>query len=162
MNKPLPTRRRMPAQKPGRSVQEVATPVEFIDAVQDRFGPITFDLAALKSNSVVERFYSPKDDSLQQRWHQHEGWLWLNPPFSDIGPWARKCVAEAAHGAHILLLTPASVGADWFRFHLFPNAYVLYLSPRLQFAGHPHPYPKDLALTVFCHDMHGQDTWRWM
>ena len=36
----------MPAQKPGRSKQNYGTPDAFIKAVEDRYGPLMFDLAA--------------------------------------------------------------------------------------------------------------------
>jgi phage N-6-adenine-methyltransferase len=142
------------------SVQTYATPPDFMAAVAPRFGKPAFDLAASTDNTKAARFYSEADDSLKQSWHKLGGWLWLNPPFSDIAPWAEKCAAEMRLGARILFLTPASVGANWFQRHVVPNAHVLELSPRLSFDGH-QPYPKDLVLSVFCCSLTGRSHWAW-
>jgi phage N-6-adenine-methyltransferase len=158
----------MPVQKPGRSVQVVGTPRDLLNAVEKRFGPITLDLAANRENRVCENFFGPGthlvggEDSLAP----NVSWRglslrWINPEFSDIDPWAAKCAAERHH-AFIAMLTPASVGADWFREHVHQKAMVLFLSPRITFVGHTQPYPKDCILSVFGPFVApGYDCWRW-
>lgn len=156
--------RKMPAQKPGRSIQEVATPVDFLNAVQSRFGEFGWDLAASQDNTCAPDWFDKERDSLRQGWHQlpvQGRWLWLNPEFADINPWAEKCAAEMRLGARILLLTPASVGAKWFQKHVVPAAHVIELSDRIQFVGHTHPFPKDLCLSVFCAGLTGRSGWAW-
>lgn len=153
-----------PRQKPGRSCQTYGTPWEFIRAVEARFGPLVCDLAASSENAKAPAFYSKEGNALVQDWHLDypTGNLWLNPPFEDIGPWAEKCAAESTkrHG-FILLLTPASIGSNWFAAHVNRKAMVLGLSPRLQFEGTTAPYIKDLALSVYGHGLSGADCWRW-
>lgn len=161
-----------PVQKPHRSKQDYETPRDFIAAVERRFGPVVHDLAAHSENCVVPSFYSKEQNALVQPWAEHfpVGNLWLNPEFGDIGPWAERCALESApstgqHGvAHrlgfIFLLTPASIGCNWFAEHVVDKAYVLGLRPRLSFDG-VNPYPKDLSLSIFGHGLHGFDTWRW-
>jgi phage N-6-adenine-methyltransferase len=158
--------RAMPAQQPGNSKQDYATPREFLDAVERRFGPIRFDLAAHHGNHVVENYYgpgSPKgEDSFKQNWSLLGGVLWLNPEFADIAPWAEKCKTDGAAGARVKMLVPASVGSDWFREHVHHRALVLALSPRLTFVGETDPYPKDLMLCAFGPWIApGFDCWRW-
>jgi len=51
-----PAARLVPAQKPGRSKQDYATPREFLDAVEQKFGPIGWDLAADHVSSVAGGF----------------------------------------------------------------------------------------------------------
>jgi phage N-6-adenine-methyltransferase len=147
------------------SKQDYGTPTVFTDAVQKRFGKIVFDLAAHNdgSNAVVDRWYGPRDNSLEQRWHRisKRGLLWLNPPFERIDLWVKKCAAEAALGARIALLIPASIDAVWFREHVLGKAMVLGLSPRITFVGETHPYPKPMMLVVYDSGMHGFDQWRW-
>lgn len=151
---------KMPEQKPGRSKQDYGTPREFIEAVERRFGPISFDLAASSHNKVVDAYFDERKDSLKQTWRRIPGLLWLNPPFGDIDPWAEKCADESKHGARIAFLTPASVGANWFQDRVVPSAHVLELSPRLSFDG-VHPFPKDLVLSVFYAGLTGRSGWRW-
>lgn len=154
----------MPKQKPGRSKQDYGTPPEFIEAVEDRFGTITFDLSASKSNAVADRFFDIEADSLVQDWTKLDGVLWLNPPFARIDPWAKKCAASRSPKCDrtILMLTPASVGSNWFASHVHGVASVLALSPRITFVGETAGYPKDLILSVFGGGhAPGFSQWRW-
>jgi len=153
-----------PIQKPGRSKQDYGTPVEFIAACVARFGPLVCDLAASAENAKAPAFYDRERNSLTVPWAEEHptGTLWLNPEFADIGPWAEKCAAESLkRQGLILLLTPASVGSNWFAAHVNRKAMVLGLSPRLQFEGTTAPYPKDLSLSVFGMGFNGFDCWRW-
>lgn len=165
----------MPRQKPGESVQEVGTPRDFLDAVERRFGPVGLDLAANASNAVCRLWAGPGspleggEDALAPSF----GWgsstpargqgplRWINPPFANIDPWAAKCAAERHH-AFIAMLTPASVGSNWFAEHVHQKALVLAIRPRLIFVGSTDPYPKDLILSVWgplvCA---GFDVWKW-
>lgn len=164
-------RRVMPKQKPGRSVQEVGTPYEFLAAVQNRFGAIVWDLAADASNHVVDDWSGPgsvkQPDSLAGAWWAlPPGLLWLNPPYANIADWAAKCARARAEGHgnskthRIALLVPASVGTNWFADHVAEKALVLFLRPRLTFVGHRDPYPKDLMLAVYG-ERPGYECWRW-
>ena len=151
-----------PAQKPGRSKQDYGTPIEFIDTVQRRFGELSWDLACTRANCVAHRgiMFDGGVDSLTQDWTLLEGNLWLNPPFGDIPRWAAKCKASAGKGRRIIMLTPASIGTNWFAEHVHGSALVLGLNPRLTFAGEKAPYPKDLMLSVWGDEV-GFNVWRW-
>ena len=48
-----------PKQKPHRSEQVVQTPADFMAAVRGRFGVPNLDVAALPSNALAPRFYTP-------------------------------------------------------------------------------------------------------
>ncbi len=152
-----------PVQKPRRSKQDYGTPWPFIHAVERRFGPLVGDLAATADNAKAPSFIRPEQDSLTVPWATIYplGNLWLNPEFTDIDPWAEKCAYESKkrHGL-ILMLTPASIGTDWFASHVNRQAMVIGLSPRLVFEGCTDPYPKDLMLSVYG-GFAGFDCWRW-
>lgn len=155
----------MPLQRPATSEQVVATPPLFLEALKVRLGieDFAWDLAALADNTVAPRgFYSPEENSLDQPWHLHAGWLWLNPPFSDITPWVQKAWDESRQGATIAVLVPASTGANWWSHHVLGKAYVTFLNGRLTFVGHTAPYPKDLALLLYAPFLEGGACWwRW-
>jgi phage N-6-adenine-methyltransferase len=151
-----------PRQKPGRSFQNYATPREFFDAVERVYGKMNFDLAADEHNTKAGSYYYDEGiDSLKQDWTKLKGNLWLNPPFGDIAPWARKCLESCSFtaGRLIFLLTPASVGTDWFERYVHGYARVLPLLPRLSFDGRS-PYPKDLMMSLFGVPP-GFTPWRW-
>lgn len=156
----------MPAQRPHKSRQNYATPWEFVVAVEARFGPLAFDLAAEDGTCKVRNdpsaYFGPGGvarDSLAQDWTKLEGNLWLNPPFGAIEEWARKCEESAREGRRILFLVPASVGTNWHANHIDGKARVYFLRPRLCFDGIA-PFPKDLML-VFYGDEPGYECWNW-
>lgn len=82
-------------------------------------------------------------DAFAQDWSTL-GSGWLNCEFGDIAPWAEKC----GKGGESTLLTPASVGSNWMRDHVFGIADVYLLSGRLCFDG-KNVFPKDCALSHF-------------
>lgn len=132
------------------SKQDYATPLEFIAAVERRFRPITLDLAAHADNTKSKRWYGPggeAPDSFEANW-QIPGLLWLNPPFNAIPRWSARCAAESAKGAEILMIVPASVGANWFRDSVAPSADVYLLNGRMSFDGKDQ-FPKDCLLAHY-------------
>jgi hypothetical protein len=154
-----------PSINKGKSKQDYGTPIAFIQAVEKRFGPLVADLACTRANAKAPKGYHFDDgmDSLAYDWADDfpTGNLWLNPPFADIAPWAAKCDLESNRHGLILLLTPASIGSNWFAQHVHGKAMVLGLAPRLTFEGTSDPYPKDLMLSVFGMGLKGFDVWRW-
>ena len=154
-----------------QSKQDYGTPAEFIRAVVKRFGPLGFDLAASKSNTVVRGyFFTAEENALKQNWAAAlNGSLgWLNPPFERLDLWAAKCAQEAQRGARVLLLAPGSTGANWYWNHVAPHAAVLSIAPRLEFDGYvnpktgkPDPYPKDLILAAYGLGVTGFNRWVW-
>lgn len=137
---------------------DTRTPRDLLDAIEARFGRLTFDLAATAESNVTgasTQFFGPEDDALSRPWPRHAGErLWLNPPFDKIGPWAAKCVqwvdtAPANSGARLLLLVPASVDSVWWHDSVRGFARVLALAPRVTFVGHAQPFPKAMALCVY-------------
>lgn len=98
----------MPQQKPGKSEQVVCTPPEFLSSVRDRLciREFAIDLAASHGNAVCELYLTEEMDSLVQAWSswnrpRDRQWMWLNPPFADIRPWAEKCWLESRKGARL-------------------------------------------------------------
>lgn len=158
----------LPAQKPGKSKQDVQTPNELMAAIQSQFNVQLWkmDLAADSTNSVSGvRFLGPGsqicEDSFKYQWPA-DGDCWLNPPFSDIEPWAARCFhVSQKRAGRIFMLVPASTGANWFQDYLDGAAHCIFLSPRVQFVGHTHPYPKDLVLAIWSGVCGGYSTWRW-
>jgi phage N-6-adenine-methyltransferase len=138
----------------GKSKQDYHTPWDFIHACEKKFmGKMIIDLAASAENAKAPVFFTEAQDSLSIPWHKQprefHQWFWLNPPFDNIAPWAKKCAEESTKGAAILFLTPASVGSNWFRDFVYPHAEVHGLNGRIQFVGADDPYPKDCILSAF-------------
>ena len=156
----------------GKSKQNYATPQDFRTAVINKFGWPGFDLAADSSNHFANNhwsapgtaFFDEEKDAFKQDWTALGELLWLNPPFDNIAPWAKKCYEAARSKTKILFLVPASVGSNWFSHYVHNCAMVYFLSPRLCFDG-KNPYPKDMLLASY-NDLHyvgkcGYECWRW-
>lgn len=143
-----------PSIKRGQSSGDIWTPRVFIDAVEKTFGPLVWDLAATAENARCENYYTPKENSLSIRWaYYHAGCspLWLNPPYSNIAPWAEKCAVESGKGACVLLLVPGSIGANWYWDFVEPYSNV-YSVGRMVF---DNCFDKDgkLVTTVYSKDL---------
>jgi site-specific DNA-methyltransferase (adenine-specific) len=172
-----------PVQKPGRSKQDYETPPDLIAAIEARWGKLTVDLAARADNAKCPRFITPEQDSLVQDWAAWigDGIGWLNPEFADISEWAAKCAG--CIGIRAIMLTPASIGSEWFADHCELTAKVVGLRPRICFGGchqlypakHPKAgqrncdescfgcatYPKDCMLTLWGFGPPTFESWRW-
>lgn len=153
------------------SSQEYGTPPEFLRAVERRFGKIGFDLAANKKNHVVDSWFGPgsdeAEDALKVDWRPYLRELrrviqipWLNPPFSDIEPFAEKLQFYRNERIFMPMLAPASIGTRWYEKHARDYCITIGLTAcRLKFIGATDTYPKDLALYVYGYGLHGFMTW---
>ncbi len=155
----------MPAQRPHRSEQVVQTDPLLIAAVVRRWGALEIDLAATAENTQAPSYITKELNSLSVPWGAY--WpktrMWLNPEYTDLTTWSAKCAAEAARltgEGRIFLLTPASVGSNWFREYVDGKARVYLLNGRLKFVGHTQCYPKDCILSVYG-ETPGYEVWRW-
>jgi len=157
----------MPDQKPGKSRQNYGTPSNFLLATLGLLGASDFawDLAADEFNTVTANgWFDEKTNSLVQDWaakSAKRGWLWLNPPFTDIYPWARKAYEESLRGANVAMLVPLST-AEWWQDWVDNKAFVLLLAGRLTFVGETAAYPKDCALILYTRpQLTGYKLWKW-
>lgn len=158
-----------PEQKPGRSKQDYATPHDFIDAAKARIGIEAFahDFAADATNTKAATYFDEARDAFSvPNWADwcYSGWGWLNPPFSNIAPWAARCRTTREAGGSIAFLVPAAVGSNWFRDYVDGHALVLLLNGRIHFMpDRPNwGYPKDCILALFSPEIApGYEVWSW-
>lgn len=83
------------------------TPDDFFASVNAEHG-FTLDAAANRENAKVAQFFDRASDGLSQPWAPHV--VWCNPPFSNIGAWVAKAIAETRHGGcpKVVMLLPAN------------------------------------------------------
>lgn len=66
---------------------EWETPQDFFDEL-DREFKFTLDACALPENAKCDRYFTPEQDGLKQKW---AGTVWCNPPYGrEIGKWVKK------------------------------------------------------------------------
>jgi len=93
------------------------TPPELFAAINAEFRFIG-DVAASEINALHQRYLTEQQDALQVDWLKHfgTGYVWCNPPYSNIMPWAEKASEECAKGIGTVMLVPADTSVGWFRY----------------------------------------------
>ncbi len=135
------------------SKQDHDTPIELIKVIEELKGrSFIVDLAATSENSKASHYLTPEMDSLSISWANifSGGMGWLNPEFGMIRAFMEKCAKEGGSDFTIYGLVPASIGALWYREHVYPYATTYALHPRLPFEGwHETAFPKDCILCEY-------------
>jgi len=118
------------------------TPAEYIDAARQVMGAIDLDPASSELAQTVVKatvYLTRFDDGLRQvRWlHQR---IWLNPPYSNPGPWIEKLIREHQAGPYCteaLVLVNNATETAWFQALLqrFPACFP---AKRIAFWRHDH------------------------
>lgn len=76
------------------------------------------DAAAAQHNALCRKFITAEQNTLETPWADYlnvPGYVWLNPPYSDISPFVKKAAAESANQIGTVMLVPADTSVGWFR-----------------------------------------------
>lgn len=93
----------------------------------------TLDVCATAKSAKCERFFSPSQDGLSQKW---EGVCWMNPPYGKgMGRWLEKAHHESKSGATVVCLVPSRTDTIWFHSWVIGKAEIRFLKGRLEFVG---------------------------
>jgi len=90
-----------------------ATPDWLYHFLDSRF-QFDIDLAASKGNRKHENYLTHADNSLLMEWHRLGKTGFLNPPYSNTGPWIKKAVNEAALGFKTVMVIPTPNGESQY------------------------------------------------
>ena len=126
-----------------------ATPWELFRAWDISHGRFHLDVCATAENAKCSKFFSPKEDGLNQPW---EGICWMNPPYGRaIGQWIGKAASEArtARVLRVVCLIPARTDTAWWHDLVIPYGKVHFLRGRIRFEDAKHPAPFPSAIVVF-------------
>jgi hypothetical protein len=113
--------------------REWATPPEVFDPLHVEFA-FTLDVCALPETAKVPRYFVEGSpilahdalgwDGLRQSWRGER--CWMNPPYgAEIYAWTRKARLEAAGGALVVGLLPASTDLAWWHDDVLGHAEIL-------------------------------------
>lgn len=121
------------------------------------------DAAAAPHNALCRKFITAEQNTLETPWAYYlsiPGYVWLNPPYSDITPFVKKAAAESANQIGTVMLVPADTSVGWFKEAILTASEVRFITAgRLAFinpvTGKPvsgnnkgsmliiwHPYPR--------------------
>ncbi|MBZ7420931.1 phage N-6-adenine-methyltransferase [Klebsiella michiganensis] len=93
------------------------TPVPLFVALDAEFR-LTLDAAASADNALCNRYITEQQNTLETPWANYlsiPGYVWLNPPYSDITPFVQKAADESKNQIGTVMLVPADTSVGWFR-----------------------------------------------
>lgn len=76
------------------------------------------DAAAASRNALCRKFITAEQNTLETPWDDYlsiPGYVWLNPPYSDITPFVKKAAAESINQIGTVMLVPADTSVGWFK-----------------------------------------------
>lgn len=76
------------------------------------------DAAAAQHNALCRKFITAEQNTLETPWADYlnvPGYVWLNPPYSDITPFVKKAATESANHIGTVMLVPADTSVSWFK-----------------------------------------------
>lgn len=110
-----------------------ATPERFFAGLNRRFR-FEIDVCASSDNAKCS-FFTESEDGLSRPWAPHR--CWCNPPYSDIGPWAKKSYQEALHGSLVAMLVPPRTDSLWWHQYALRADLLLWVQGRIRFVPPP-------------------------
>lgn len=76
------------------------------------------DAAAASHNALCRKFITAEQNTLETPWADYlnvPGYVWLNPPYSDITPFVKKAATESANQIGTVMLVSADTSVGWFK-----------------------------------------------
>jgi phage N-6-adenine-methyltransferase len=110
---------------------EWETPQAIVDALEKEFGAFDLDPCARDETAKAANYFTKDDDGLAQPWF---GQVYVNPPYSDPGPWVAKALEEVGRATTYLLL-PAATDTGWFHDLVLAKCNVRFWRGRIKFLG---------------------------
>jgi phage N-6-adenine-methyltransferase len=123
---------------------EWETPEDEVRLFEQEFGLFDLDPCAREASCKAQEYFTQADNGLARVWY---GKVWLNPPYSDPGPWVQKAVESVQRGEAELVVAclPAATDTAWFHDCVLPYAEIRFRRGRIRFlgwAGQPLGTPK--------------------
>ena len=126
-----------------------ATPQEFYDKLDWRFGPFNLDPCADSDNAKCTKFFTEGDNGLSQSW---EGFTsFVNPPYGrGIDKWIKKAYEESRKdNTRVVMLIPARTDTKYWHQYVMKADEIHYVKGRLKFGDSENSAPFPSAGVVF-------------
>lgn len=128
---------------------EWATPQEFFDKLDWRFGPFDLDPCAGPTNAKCANFFTEAEDGLAKNW---EGFTsFINPPYGrGIDKWIKKAYEESRkEETKVVMLIPARTDTKYWHQYIMKADEVYFVKGRLKFGDSENSAPFPSAIVVF-------------
>tara|TARA_R100000315_G_C5182778_1_gene106102 strand:- start:17 stop:499 length:483 start_codon:yes stop_codon:yes gene_type:complete len=128
---------------------EWATPQDFFDKLNWRFGPFDLDPCASPYNTKCANFYTEAEDGLTKSWTGHKSFV--NPPYGrGIDKWIEKGYNESLNeNTRVVMLIPARTDTKYWHKYVMNAAEVHLVKGRLKFGDSTNSAPFPSAVVVF-------------
>ncbi len=103
---------------PKAAKNERATPQDVFESLEEEFGPFALDVCASDWNAKCRVYYTRTDDGLAQPWRSP---AWMNPPYSNQGPWFAKAAAESDRGVLVVGLVMVATSTRYWHEQILPR-----------------------------------------
>ncbi len=126
-----------------------ATPQEFFNKLDWRFGPFDLDPCADAENAKCRKFFSEDKDGLSQSWEGHTSFV--NPPYGrGIEKWIKKAYEESRKDdTKVVMLIPARTDTKYWHQYVMKADEVHFVKGRLKFGDSQNCAPFPSAVVVF-------------
>ncbi len=126
-----------------------ATPQDFFDKLNWRYGPFDLDPCASAHNTKCTNFYTAQDDGLSKDWTGHT--VFVNPPYGrGIDKWIEKAYNTAKwENSRVVMLIPARTDTKYWHSYVMKAAEVHFVKGRLKFGSAKNCAPFPSAVIVF-------------
>ena len=118
---------------PINSTNEWGTPHWIVRRFENHLGEFDVDpCSGCEPEPIADTRFTEEDDGLSQSWF---GNVWVNPPYSDIGPWLEKSYTETTVGdaQTVVCLIPVRTSTDWFHDWATKADVLVFINNRLSY-----------------------------
>ena len=128
---------------------EWATPQDFFDKLNWRFGPFDLDPCADPSNTKCQNFFTEAEDGLSKDWGGFTSFI--NPPYGrGIENWIKKGYEESRkEGTRVVMLIPSRTDTKYWHQYIMKADEVYFVKGRLKFGDSTNSAPFPSAVVVF-------------
>jgi len=126
-----------------KNSDEWETPQDLFNKLNQEYN-FTLDPCATKENAKTTKYYTKEQNGLLKSWKNEI--VFVNPPYSNIKEWAKKCANEYINNkTTIILLIPSRTDTIYFHNYILPYAKLIFIKGRLHFNNSKNcaPFPFD-------------------
>ena len=126
-----------------------ATPTEFFEKLNWRFGPFDLDACASIHNTKCANFFTEAEDGLSKDWKGFT--TFVNPPYGrGIDKWIKKAFDESRKDeTRVVMLIPARTDTKYWHQYVMRADEIYCLKGRLKFGECDNSAPFPSAVVVF-------------
>ena len=128
---------------------EWATPQEFFNKLDWRFGPFDLDPCAGPHNTKCANFFTEAENGLSKSWTGFTSFI--NPPYGrGIDKWIEKAYREPREeGTRAVMLIPARTDTKYWHQYVMKADEIYFVKGRLKFGDCENSAPFPSAVVVF-------------